>query len=256
MVRYTIYQTTNLINGKKYIGKHSTSNPDDAYLGSGNGLRKAIRKYGVENFSKTVLFDFDTEEEMNQKEIELVTIKEVKSQDYYNQSTGGQGGRIVLYPDHPKYNQTILKISEAAKNRSAEISERMKILHQQKITGMHGKKHSDKTKKKMAATATGPKPWLVGIAKSPETRKKISEAHKGKIYSEETKARISKNHHNFTGENNPMFGKKHSEESRKKQSESAKQRPKVTCPHCNKTGDKPVMTRYHFDKCKVRDVQT
>ena len=27
--------------------------------------------------------------------------------------------------------------------------------------------------------------------------------------------------------------------------------PRVTCPHCNKMGAKPVMSKYHFDKCKL-----
>lgn len=35
---YTIYKTTNLINGKIYIGKHQTKDPYDSYLGSGKRL--------------------------------------------------------------------------------------------------------------------------------------------------------------------------------------------------------------------------
>ena len=43
-----IYKTTNLVNGKIYIGKDSKNNPN--YLGSGNLLKKALIKYGKENF--------------------------------------------------------------------------------------------------------------------------------------------------------------------------------------------------------------
>ena len=49
-----VYKTTNLINGKVYIGKDRKNNP--SYLGSGILLQKAIRKYGSDNFKKETLF--------------------------------------------------------------------------------------------------------------------------------------------------------------------------------------------------------
>jgi len=52
-----IYKTTNKINGKIYIGKDTTSNPQ--YLGSGKLIKRAILKYGVENFTKEILDQTD-----------------------------------------------------------------------------------------------------------------------------------------------------------------------------------------------------
>ena len=50
-----IYETTNLINGKKYIGKHKSNKFDTWYLGSGIVLKKAIKKYGRENFQTIII---------------------------------------------------------------------------------------------------------------------------------------------------------------------------------------------------------
>jgi hypothetical protein len=72
-----VYITTNLINGKKYIGSDSKNNPN--YLGSGVYLNKAIKKYGKENFKKEILAKLDSKEIM--KEIEEYYI------DYYNAYT-------------------------------------------------------------------------------------------------------------------------------------------------------------------------
>lgn len=87
---YTIYKTTNLVNGKFYVGKHQTKNLNDQYLGSGKVLKAAIEKYGKRNFSKQILFVFDTEAEMNAKEAEIVTEEFCK--DSYNLCLGGHGG--------------------------------------------------------------------------------------------------------------------------------------------------------------------
>ena len=49
-----IYLTTNVINGKQYIGSHN-GEINDSYLGSGKLLIKSIKKYGKENFKRIIL---------------------------------------------------------------------------------------------------------------------------------------------------------------------------------------------------------
>lgn len=89
---YTVYQTTNLINGKFYVGVHQTDDPFDNYLGSGSAIGKAIEKYGRANFQKTILFSFDTIEEAYSKEREIVDEAFINNPLTYNLVLGGSGG--------------------------------------------------------------------------------------------------------------------------------------------------------------------
>lgn len=89
---YTIYQVTNKINGKIYIGKHQTTDLEDGYMGSGTLIRRAQEKYGIQNFEKEILHVFDNEHEMTNKEKELVTEEFCSYEHTYNLCVGGQGG--------------------------------------------------------------------------------------------------------------------------------------------------------------------
>ncbi len=85
---YIIYKITCLVNNKIYIGKHQTKDLNDGYMGSGKLLRRAINKYGMDNFNKEILHIFNNESDMNAKEKELVVI----SEESYNLCPGGHGG--------------------------------------------------------------------------------------------------------------------------------------------------------------------
>ena len=64
-----IYKTTNLLNGKIYIGQHATENLNDGYLGSGVILQKAFDIYGRENFTREILKMVDgSKEDLNRAE--------------------------------------------------------------------------------------------------------------------------------------------------------------------------------------------
>ena len=65
-----------------------TVNLNDSYMGSGKLIKRAIEKYGIENFTKEILHIFTTAEEMDAKEKELVTLHE----NSYNMTEGGKGG--------------------------------------------------------------------------------------------------------------------------------------------------------------------
>jgi hypothetical protein len=87
---YTVYRTTNISNGKYYIGVHKTDNPQDGYLGSGRAIEDAIRKYGKDSFEKEVLFITESKEEAFQKEKDLTV--DFNTNKTYNMRIGGVGG--------------------------------------------------------------------------------------------------------------------------------------------------------------------
>lgn len=108
-MNYIVYKTTNLINGKIYVGVHRT-NPDifDGYIGCGvtkkdqkkskRGFPKAVLKYGYTNFKRETLFVFpDTKDgmlEAYKKESEIVDLTFIKSKQTYNLVLGG---KFTLY---------------------------------------------------------------------------------------------------------------------------------------------------------------
>lgn len=90
---YIIYRTTNLINGKYYIGQHKTKDLDDGYMGSGTRLKRAITKYGAENFVTDILHIFDNELKMNLAE-RILVVPDIETN--YNLIPGGNNGINTL----------------------------------------------------------------------------------------------------------------------------------------------------------------
>jgi hypothetical protein len=93
-----IYKTTNLLNGKYYIGLDTRNNPN--YLGSGKILKQAIRKSGRDNFKKEILEKCNTLEELRCREIYWILYYNSRdSKVGYNIAEGGKGGDTFTH--HP-----------------------------------------------------------------------------------------------------------------------------------------------------------
>lgn len=96
-----IYITENLINHKKYIGRHKSEKFDSWYIGSGIELHYAILKYGKQNFSTKIICECESEEDLNEKEIFYIDLyNAVESADFYNISKGGDctiSGLVHMY---------------------------------------------------------------------------------------------------------------------------------------------------------------
>ena len=107
-----IYETINKINGKRYIGKDKHNDPN--YLGSGKILNKAIKKYGKENFIKTILEYCDSEKHMAEREQHWIEITDAQRSDiYYNIGEGGYGGDNITH--NPNRDQFIQRVKDNRK---------------------------------------------------------------------------------------------------------------------------------------------
>lgn len=89
-----VYEITNLINGKKYRGVHSSNiePKDDNYLGSNRLLKNDILKYGPTKFKRVELKFFDNREDAYLYESKLVNKNWVERKDTYNVALGGKWG--------------------------------------------------------------------------------------------------------------------------------------------------------------------
>jgi len=158
---YTVYKITNKVNKKIYIGAHKTHNLNDKYMGSGVAIKRALLKYGIDNFSKEILYILNTEDEMYLKEKEIVNKSFVKRKDTYNMTEGGFGGWSHLdtssFGLHMKQEKYKLMVSNQQKQSYIDHPERILI--------------SKENLKKAVIASTG-------RIKSPEERQKLSHSIK------------------------------------------------------------------------------
>ena len=134
---YFCYKTTNTINGKTYTGVHQTDNLNDGYFGSGTGIKRAIAKYGYENFQREILKYFDNHTEMYEYEAEIITEDVVKDTNTYNDTLGGKGGWFHCngenWTNSMATEEARRKVSEAMKRITTERREEW-LVNQKRAT--------------------------------------------------------------------------------------------------------------------------
>lgn len=173
-----IYITINLIDGKKYIGRHKSETFDINYYGSGKVILRAIKKLGAENFKCEILCECMSEDELNQKEEYYINLyNAVESREFYNLKPGGIGksekGKIYInknnkemkiYPNELEYYLSLgytkgrlpmsqdtiqlIRLKTTGKKRTAETKEKLRLVHL-------GKKASEETKEKLRKSHLG-----------------------------------------------------------------------------------------------------
>lgn len=89
-----IYLTTNKINGKQYVGQHTTSTFDPNYKGSGIVIKAAIKKYGFDNFECHIIDTAESQEELDDKEYVYVELFQTLITGYNRREGGGSKGKL------------------------------------------------------------------------------------------------------------------------------------------------------------------
>lgn len=205
MQYHYVYQITNLINNKIYVGKRTSSVPpeNDSYMGSGKAIKSAITKYGEDNFFKEVLSIHNTSESAFIEESLIVNEDFINRHDTYNMMTGGNGG---------KQSADVCK----------RISETLRGRYKGEQSPNFGRKHSDESRKK---NSDSHKEYYLdhdggfkGKHHTDETKQVLKDKHTGLTkHSDEFKQLLS----DRMKANNPMSDGM-SEESKKKLSETKK----------------------------------
>lgn len=188
-----IYKTTNLINNKIYIGQTMRQNSDD-YLGSGTIIKRAIKKYGSENFKKEIIQTCESKEELDIQE--KFWINELNSirPNGYNICDGGQGGDVRLYMSDDEFKIFCEKISNACKGLKLGVP----LSDKNKVGISKGlKNYYD----------NGGKNWNIGLHWDDATKEKLRIKRTGLIFSDVWKDNMKLHHCDVNGEKNPMYGK-------------------------------------------------
>jgi group I intron endonuclease len=157
-----IYKTTNLINGKIYIGQNQTE--DSSYLGSGKLIKRAIKKNGRNNFKREVIEICNIKEELDRQEKYWIEKLQSRNPDIgYNLHEGGEGG-----------NRNKVELSQATKNKMSKSKKGKSWGH-----------HTEKTKYIISQKRKG-------ISFSEEHKKHISEKRKLRKISQQTREKQRK----------------------------------------------------------------
>lgn len=208
-----VYKVINILNNKIYVGQKKSTTFLTKYLGSGTLITKAVQKYGKNNFTVTVLQWCYSKEELNSAEIYWIDKLNARDLDIgYNIAKGGDVVGI------PHSEETKKKI------RMAQLGEK---------NHMYGKhwKMSEEGKEKIRKAQTGISNSMYGKHLTIEHRQKISDwllknsPMRGKHHSDQTKKKISESKKGTnTKEQNPFYGKHHSKEAKQKISDANKGR--------------------------------
>lgn len=198
---HLVYKITNHIDGRIYIGVHKTNRIDDSYMGSSKELKQDIKKLGINNFTKTILFNFNNSEEMFEKEARLVNRGFVNRRDTYNKSLGGLNTIEFVNENIDRFKPKNKRIQWAKKGRREANKVGAHLKGSQKHHFLL--KNDSNYKNKYIKACSGRPGSFKGRKHKQSTKIKMRKAKLGL----------------FNGQSNPNYGKKwmhnpHSKESK------------------------------------------
>lgn len=185
---HTLYKTTNIKNGKFYIGVHTTNDVGfgtdswiDPYVGSGKLVLRVLKRYGRSIFDVEVIAYFDNEDFAYDAERDLVTEELVKSRKCYNTVLGG-GKPPIITSEIARVAQANRKLNGNGIEGDRNPAKRPEVRAAISI-GQRGRRGSLLGRKGEYHPAFGRPAWnkgkKVGV-RSEETKMKIAATLKGK----------------------------------------------------------------------------
>lgn len=225
-----VYIVKHISKDKYYIGKKNFNRNWKSYLGSGKYLKRAINKYGKQDFEKYVVALVMNEEDACKIERELIDKYDATNNEkFYNIHEGGSGGYTLKgYSDEQKkqYKRKMSKvITEKIKNDPEFVARRNKMARLAQQSEEYKKNASESQKKRYEneeeRIKTGKASKRVWDNYTPEEREKKLEHLIELNKSDEKKERLSKA---WSGENNPKFGTTMSEETKQMLANSRKEK--------------------------------
>lgn len=232
---HVLYKTTNIVTGNYYIGIHSTDDLEDDYLGSGLRLRRSVKKYGKASHQREIVELLESRSALIAREAEIVTFDLIIADIKCMNLIPGGGGNDREYGASELARAKMSAASKAAIRTPEWYAKAVSTRREN-----DSYQHSVETKAKISEAHTGK-------VLTDEHKQKIGRSLVGRIVTEETRQKLAERHslNVANGVKYGQFGLKsdetrqklreaqtgkvYSEEAKAKMSEKAKAR--VTNPN-------------------------
>ncbi len=236
-----VYLTTNLVNGKQYVGQHLHDGFDKYYKGSGKAIINAFNKYGWDNFSCEVLQWCTTQTQLNEVEDNCIKLYGTMFPNGYNLRGGGANGKFSKEArENCRKGQNKYWANEENRKKQSKVRKKY-ISSEEGIKSC--KKHSEFMKNYFKCEENSKKASEAQKKRfeDPKERKKSTDRFKKYYENEENRKKHSEAHK----------GKKFSEETRKKQTEALINNPKLSKKVYQYTKDDEFIKEW----CSLHEIQ-